>query len=79
MVCSLGWRGNGGYVRPLAAGPLGPASGIGGRQCPLGVGVIGTSMASVHALVEDNPPCRCGSGSGQGSLSLGAALGTPGM
>ena len=28
---SLGWRGNGGDVRPLGAGPLGPASGIGGR------------------------------------------------
>ena len=43
----------------LGAVPLGPASGIGGRRCPLGVGVVETSMASVHVLVEDDPPC-CG-------------------
>ena len=70
LSCSLGWRGNGGDVRPLGAGPLGPASEIGGRRCPLGGGVVGTSMASVHALVEDDPPC---SGRRRAAAAPGAA------
>ena len=37
---------------PFDAGPLGPASGIGGRGCPLGAGVAGTSMVSVRILME---------------------------
>ena len=31
LSLALDWRENGGDVRPLGRGPLGPASGIGGR------------------------------------------------
>ena len=49
---------NGGDVRPFGAGPLGPASGIAGRWCPLGAGVVRTPVVPVHTPMEDDSPCR---------------------